>query len=60
MTKWPYTNVSGDADTGPWIDVGNSRVIFATTGGNLNAFTLESIYDKARKINKTILEIKTE
>lgn len=60
VTKWPYTNISGDANTGPWIDEGNSRVIFATKSGNLDAFTLESIFGKAREINKTYLEIKTE
>jgi hypothetical protein len=40
-TKWPYTSASGDATSGPWIDMTNGRVIFATTGGNLDAFTLE-------------------
>lgn len=38
---WPYTSASGNATSGPWIDVTNSRVIFGTTGGNLDAFTLE-------------------
>ena len=38
---WPYGGAGGNANTGPWIDVGNSRVIFGTTSGDLDAFTLE-------------------
>ncbi|MBD3392308.1 MAG: PQQ-binding-like beta-propeller repeat protein, partial [Chitinivibrionales bacterium] len=41
VNKWPYVGASGNADTGPWIDRGNSRAIFATTGGDLEAFELE-------------------
>jgi outer membrane protein assembly factor BamB len=37
-SNWPYTSASGDATSGPWIDITNSRVIFGTTGGNLDAF----------------------
>lgn len=42
VVKWPYSVVSGDASSGPWIDIDNSRVIFGSTGGNMDAFTLES------------------
>ncbi|OGJ86151.1 MAG: hypothetical protein A2268_01620 [Candidatus Raymondbacteria bacterium RifOxyA12_full_50_37] len=41
ITDWPYTNASGNSNTGPWIDVGNTLVIFGTTSQNLDAFTLE-------------------
>ena len=40
VADWPYTSASGDANAGPWIDRSNLRVIFATTGGNLDAFAL--------------------
>lgn len=39
-SDWPYTQASGDADAGPWVDRDNSLIIFGTTGGNLDAFTL--------------------
>lgn len=39
--NWPYTSASGNATSGPWIDETNTRVIFGTTGGNLDAFALE-------------------
>jgi hypothetical protein len=42
VAKWPFSNTSGNANTGPWIDIGNAQVIFATTGGNIDAFDLES------------------
>jgi hypothetical protein len=38
---WPYTSAGGNATSGPWIDFTNNHVIFGTTGGNLDAFTLE-------------------
>jgi hypothetical protein len=38
---WPRTTASGNASAGPWIDITNSRVIFGTTGGNLDVFSLE-------------------
>jgi autotransporter-associated beta strand protein len=40
-TNWPRSIGSGDASGGPWIDLTNSQIIFGTTGGNLDAFTLE-------------------
>lgn len=39
VTKWPYTEASGNASTGPWIDA-TGKVVFGTTGGNLDAFAL--------------------
>jgi hypothetical protein len=39
--NWPRAISNGDALGGPWIDVTNNEVIFGTTGGNLDAFTLE-------------------
>lgn len=39
-SDWPYVSASGDAATGPWIDVTFNRALFATTGGNLDAFDL--------------------
>jgi hypothetical protein len=41
ITYWPFTQAAGDATTGPWIDLTNNRVIFGTTGGNLQSFSLE-------------------
>jgi hypothetical protein len=41
LSYWPYTQASGDATTGPWIDMTYNRVIFGTTGGNLQSFTKE-------------------
>ncbi len=41
VTNWPYADISGDADMGPWIDVTNNQVIFGTSGQNLDAFNLE-------------------
>jgi hypothetical protein len=38
--NWPYTSASGNASSGPWIDQTNGRVIFGTTGGNLDAVPL--------------------
>lgn len=38
---WPYSAASGNATSGPWLDLINSRVIFGTTGGNLDAFVLD-------------------
>jgi len=40
-TNWPYSAASGNSTSGQWIDLTNSRVIFATTGGNMDAFGLE-------------------
>ncbi len=42
-TKWPYSSASGDANTGPWIDVDNDRIIFGTDGGELHSFEKESL-----------------
>jgi len=41
VANWPYTSASGQANAGPWIDQTNSHVIFGTTAGNLDAFSLE-------------------
>jgi fibronectin-binding autotransporter adhesin len=38
---WPRTSATGNATTGPWIDAANNQVLFGTTGGNLDAFSLE-------------------
>jgi hypothetical protein len=41
ISKWPYTSSSGNSNSGPWIDETNSRVIFGTNSGRLDAFNLE-------------------
>jgi len=41
VTDWPYTGANGDANVGPWVDPSSNKVIFATDGENLDAFTLE-------------------
>jgi outer membrane protein assembly factor BamB len=38
VDQWPFSSVSGDGDIGPWIDVTNNRVLFASTGSDLHAF----------------------
>ncbi len=58
VSKWPYTNISGDANSGPWIDEGNSRVIFGTTGGNLNAFALETRFGEDQTAQNKLILIK--
>jgi outer membrane protein assembly factor BamB len=40
-TGWPCTLTSGHASAGPWLDLWNSRVIFGTQGGYLDAFALD-------------------
>jgi hypothetical protein len=40
VAKWPVTTASGSC-TCVWIDQTNSRVIFSTDGGNLDAFPLQ-------------------
>lgn len=41
VTNWPYSSaIIGNANTGPWIDETNSRVIFGTDGGYLHSFIL--------------------
>ncbi len=39
VTKWPYTEASGNSNSGPWIDP-SGKVVFGTTEGNLDAFSL--------------------
>lgn len=40
LTDWPYTEATGNATSGPWIDI-KGRVIFGTDGGDLDAFDPE-------------------
>ena len=37
--KWPFTAATSDATSGPWSD--QVHIIFGTTGGNIDMFTLE-------------------
>jgi hypothetical protein len=41
LPYWPYIQATGDATTGPWADQTNGRVIFGTTGGDLQSFAKE-------------------
>jgi len=37
--KWPFTAATNDATSGPWSD--QAHIIFGTTGGNVDMFSLE-------------------
>ena len=39
--NWPRATGNGNATCGPWIDAIGNAVIYGTTSGNLDAFTLE-------------------
>jgi outer membrane protein assembly factor BamB len=41
VSNWPYSAAVGDADSGPWLDQTNNRVVFATANGYLHAFSME-------------------
>jgi autotransporter-associated beta strand protein len=40
LSGWPKATDNNDASLGPWIDPTNNEVIFGTTGGHLDAYTL--------------------
>lgn len=40
-TDWPYMGASGNGSSGPWIDDTRLRILFGTTGGELEAFVAE-------------------
>lgn len=41
ISRWPYTSVDGNGDSGPWVDIIHNRIIYATTTGRINSFAQE-------------------